>query len=215
MSPLSVHFFGSEDSRAPIRKIHYWVAAASLIPIAGLVPASLSILWGIQKLEKKGGPVLLVLGLLGFTVSGLLAHLVFNPSTASNTSIPAVAMGGESAIHWLQPSEGLKRSQETGKPILYDFTASWCGWCKVMDKNVFEKTQDAVGINNACVPVVVMDVGRETGSNPQDIAELQARYKVRGFPTLVIQYPNNGGAREMVGFQGEQAVMNFINQGKP
>ncbi len=106
-------------------------------------------------------------------------------------------------------------SQATGKPILYDFTAHWCGWCKILDAKVFENPRDAAKINGLFVPVVVMDLRREEGKNPGDVAELQSKYQVRGFPTLVVQYPDNGVSRQMVGFGGEDQVMSFLSQAKP
>lgn len=217
MSPLSVHFDGNEEAPTSLGTWHYVAGFASLIPLAGLVPACFSIIWGIMKIEKTGGKVLLLLGILGFGVTGLLASRYYGQVFQSRLQSPPVvseaASGGGGQITWLQPSDGLRESQRTGKPILYDFTAHWCGFCKLMDKNVFQVPQDASKINALYVPVVVMDVRREEGRNPQDISDLQAKYRVGGYPTLVVQYPDNGASRELVGFQGEPNVMGFLTQG--
>ena len=41
-------------------------------------------------------------------------------------------------INWLSWEEMVKLNEKNPKKIFIDFYTSWCGWCKVMDKNTFE-----------------------------------------------------------------------------
>lgn len=41
-------------------------------------------------------------------------------------------------INWLTWDEMVKLNEKHPKKIFIDFYTSWCGWCKVMDKNTFE-----------------------------------------------------------------------------
>ncbi len=41
-------------------------------------------------------------------------------------------------INWLTWDEMVKLNEKNPKKIFVDFYTSWCGWCKVMDKNTFE-----------------------------------------------------------------------------
>lgn len=219
MSPLSANFLGSDDPKPPLEKWCYFLGAASLIPFLGAVPALLSFILGVIKVEKKGGWVLLLLAFLGFALNGGLTMAyydqIFPAQSQALAAVPSAASSAEAGmIAWLQPTDGMKESQRTHKPILYDFTAHWCGFCKIMKAKVFENPDDAAVIKNAFVPVVVMDLKHEDGKNPEDVAELQSKYQVRGFPTLVIEYPD-GTSRQMVGFRGEGQVMAFLNQPKP
>jgi protein-disulfide isomerase-like protein with CxxC motif len=79
-----------------------------------------------------------------------------------------------------------------------------------MKKEVFDDKAQAAWINQACIPVVVMDRRQETGANPPEIANLQSKYQVHGFPTLVVRYPNNDFKIE-VGFANRDNLLQFLH----
>jgi thiol:disulfide interchange protein len=210
--PLSENF----NVKTPLGKWPYILGLASLIPFLGVLPALAALVWGFLRADDGGWKVML-LALLGLGVTGGLAVTYSGtlfPQPAP-VSLAAAPTGEAGPIAWLQPADGLKESQRTQKPILYDFTAAWCHFCKIEKATVFEKAEDAAKINGAFVPVVVMDRIQEDKKNPADVAELQAKYKIRGFPTLVIQYPGSADFKQLVGFRNEKYVMDFIAQSKP
>ncbi len=47
------------------------------------------------------------------------------------------SMSAATEIEWKTPQEVDKLMQEEPKKVLVDFYTSWCGWCKVMDKNTY------------------------------------------------------------------------------
>ncbi len=110
---------------------------------------------------------------------------------------------------WLSIQEGQEEFQKGQKPILYDFTAEWCGFCKKMKAEVFNDKAQADWISQSFILVTVMDRVRETKKNPPEVAELQERYKVRGFPTLVVRYPNND-FKVHVGYTGKETLIQFL-----
>ena len=212
---------GSSGPKPPLEKWCYFVGFTSLIPFLGVLFAAVSLILGIIKIERRGGWSLLVLSLMGFTLSAGLTALyydqIFQGKTKSYAQVPAfnTATSPTGTLSWLHPADGLKESLRTGKPILYDFTAEWCHFCKIEKAQVFENPADAAKISGIFIPVVVMDRAREEGRNPSDITELQTRYKIRGFPTLVVQYPGKSDFKQLVGFLGEDKVMAFLDQSKP
>jgi len=55
----------------------------------------------------------------------------------TETSVKA-GTASEKKITWLSWDEMVKLNEKNPKKIFIDFYTSWCGWCKVMDKNTFE-----------------------------------------------------------------------------
>ena len=82
-------------------------------------------------------------------------------------------------------------AKEKKMPVLLVFTGSdWCGWCKVMDKNVFSKPEWTAFAKNSLV-MIWLDYPKDKSKVPQKYhkrnEELKAAFGVRGFPTYVLQ----------------------------
>ena len=115
-------------------------------------------------------------------------------------------------VQWQPIESGEALAQQTGKPILYDFTAEWCGPCKQLEREVFAQEGAAAMISSSFVPIRVTDRQREDGRNAPDVARLQARYQIRAFPTLVVVHPDGSVATRIEGYAGRQLVMSQLMQ---
>ncbi len=115
-------------------------------------------------------------------------------------------------VQW-QPAataEALARAQH--KPIFYDFSAEWCGPCKLMSAEVFADTKSAQEINTQFVPVRVVDRAHEDGRNTPEVQALQDRFAIDAFPTVVLYSPETGRHESMSGYGGRAGMMKELSQ---
>ena len=83
--------------------------------------------------------------------------------------------------------EAAKIAQETNKPILANFTGSdWCGWCKVLDREVFSKPEFQKWAKENVVLLEVDFPRRKKLSKELQSQNnaLQKAFGVRGYPTV-------------------------------
>lgn len=100
----------------------------------------------------------------------------------------AVAAGDE----WLKSiDDGLKQAKATDRLVLVDFTAAWCGWCKKLQTDVFDREEFQKFASEHLVLVSIdADAHRD----------LVGKYKVEGFPTIVFLNADGEKVHEIVGY---------------
>lgn len=109
-----------------------------------------------------------------------------------------------------------KQASEEGKYMLLNFTGSdWCGWCIKLDKEVFtqEVYENFAGENLVSVK---LDFPRRKQLSPGVVAqndELQNKFGVRGFPTIIILSPE-GELVEQTGYRrgGPEAYVEHLQE---
>jgi thiol:disulfide interchange protein len=114
-------------------------------------------------------------------------------------------------ISWKPRERAAQLARAGGKPILYDFTAAWCGPCKMLDKD-WEDSTIAARVNEAFVPARVVDRTREDGRNTADVDDLLRRYEVSGFPTLVAADAEGNLIGKLEGYRGRRALEEFLSR---
>jgi thioredoxin-related protein len=81
-------------------------------------------------------------------------------------------------------------AKEKKLPVLLNFTGSdWCGWCKLMQKNVFTK-QEWKDYARDNLVMVFIDFPKDAGLVPQKYVarngKLKDEYGVEGYPTFLV-----------------------------
>ncbi|HSP45309.1 MAG TPA: thioredoxin family protein [Chthoniobacterales bacterium] len=147
-------------------------------------------------------------------VFGAAALLLFScskkesPVTATQTPSPSVS----AKSGWLTDYDRAQKEAEAGhKLLVMDFTGSdWCGWCIMLDKEVFSKAEFKEYASKNLV-LLELDFPR-TKPMPPDIAaqneRLLRKYGIQGFPTVVV-FDSSGKPLGALGYQqgGPQAFI--------
>lgn len=73
-----------------------------------------------------------------------IVAMAFSLHDSPQAQQPAPAAGH---VEWVSLEEAQKRCETEPRRIFIDFTTSWCGWCKTMDRNTFSHPTIAAYMN--------------------------------------------------------------------
>ena len=123
------------------------------------------------------------------------------PEKKPETKVAAVAPAKPG---WLTSyEEAQKEAQAKNRLLLMDFTGSdWCGWCIMLDKEVFSKPEFKEYASKNLV-LLELDFPRMKKMPPEVTAQnekLAAKYGIQGFPTVVV-FDSNGKPLGALGYQ--------------
>ena len=102
-------------------------------------------------------------------------------------------------VKWQTLEHASDAARAGGKPLLYEFGAAWCGPCKLLDRE-WADPGIAAKVNDKFVAARVVDRQREDGHNPPAVEELQRRYEISAFPTLVVAAPDGRMLGKLEGY---------------
>ena len=127
-----------------------------------------------------------------------------------------VPSSGAKAGEWTQDlNAALELAKARHLPVMLKFTGSdWCGWCKIMEKNVFS-TKDFGKWAAGRVVLVTIDSPRDKSLVPKRFQarnqELFSKYGIRGVPCYVVQ-DSDGKELGRLGASRDSTPADFIAQ---
>ena len=147
--------------------------------------------------STRSRPTVLVSLAVGFLVLrlGLLAYDARHPPRA----------GG--LVNWRAVEGAEAAASAEHKPILYDFSADWCGPCRQMEREVFADARAAAIINAGYIAVRVTDEDK----TPAGTA-VRDRYDLDSLPTLLVVHPGTKAPRRLQGYHGKRRTISFLER---
>ena len=122
--------------------------------------------------------------------------------------------GGEGLVRWEHLENAPALSARAGKPILYDFTAAWCAPCHKLDKEAWGDDGIAGKVNSGFIAARVVDRQREDGKNAASIQDLQRRFSIQAFPTLIVADSSGREIARSEGFRDKESVAKFLDDAR-
>ena len=116
------------------------------------------------------------------------------PAASPEPAYPA-AVSGAVPGEWTMDFDAAKAlAGETGLPLLLNFTGSdWCGWCRLMDRQVFSQETWKTYAKEHFV-LVWLDFPQNKALVPEAFAERNNRllqeFEIGGFPTFILLDPD-------------------------
>jgi thioredoxin-related protein len=109
--------------------------------------------------------------------------------------------------------KAVETAKAENKDLLLDFTGSdWCGFCKMLDKEVFSTPQFASWAKKYVV-LVQVDFPHSTPLSPAvktQNSELASKYPVHGYPTIVVITPDGKEVAKQTGYGPGTGAATYI-----
>ncbi len=144
-------------------------------------------------------------------------------SCAFLLSLPLVGEPHKPALEGAEPGKwtqdydaALKVAAEKNLPLILNFTGSdWCGWCKIMDKQVFAEDEwSAYAKKN--LMLVTLDFPRDKSIVPTKWVgrnnELKGKFGIRGYPSYVVLDKDGETKLGQLGASREATPKSFIEK---
>lgn len=166
------------------------VATAAAMGLVGLAVMGIRHSWAQMTTSKRVGRIVGV-GLFALGCYGALFAL---------TEVPP----GNEDIEWVESyQEGQQLAEQTGKPLMVDFTADWCVACQELEAEVFYHPDIRHRLEEEFVSVKI-DYDEQSAETQRAIE----RFEVAGLPRVAFETADGEFLRG-VSFEGKVSVQDF------
>ena len=124
----------------------------------------------------------------------------------------------ENKINWMSLDKGMiaLEADSSGKHVFIDVTASWCGWCKKMEKDTFSDPEVIKFMNDNFIAVKlwgdsdnILDI---QGYKISERSLAKGEFKVSGYPGFYFLTPDKKKIPVQGGYKKKDALMYMLKQ---
>ena len=107
------------------------------------------------------------------------------------------------AITWKNNlQDALRAAKSQGKPVMIDFYADWCGWCKKLDSDTYSDPK----VNAASEKFICVKI------NAEKEPVIAGKYGVSGYPTIIFLDSNGNVLQKNPGFLPPDAFLQTMDK---
>ncbi len=119
----------------------------------------------------------------------------------------SMSMKEAGGISWMDFNSGYEMAKKKKKLMLVDVYTDWCGWCKRMDRDAYEKSEIIEFVGKSFVAIKFNP--EAPGSykyegknyNGQELAGVIGNYQINGYPATVFMNPKTKKSELMIGYK--------------
>lgn len=120
--------------------------------------------------------------------------------------LPGARLRADEGATWLSKVDAATaEARRSGRPILVDLYAAWCGWCKELDRNVYSTPR----FQKFARDFVLLRVDTEDGGEG---SALDARYEVQSLPTTLVLDADLVLLGKIEGYAPTEEYIGFVEQ---
>jgi len=145
----------------------------------------------------------------------LVSALLFI-SSCSKTDDNAFSGDRGESVTWMNFNDGFKKALAEKKPMVIDFYADWCKWCKVMDTETFSDGEVAEKLKSDYVAIRIHTDTQaherlKFNNHEFSVQEFSSMMGVQGLPTLVFMDRTGKPITQIPGFLKKDVFLPLLN----
>ena len=121
-------------------------------------------------------------------------------------------------ISWMDFNSGYEMAKKKKKLMLVDVYTDWCGWCKRMDRDAYEKSEIIEFVGKSFVAIKFNP--EAPGSykyegknyNGQELAGVIGNYQINGYPATVFMNPKTKKSELMIGYKNAVQLQPILEE---
>ena len=122
----------------------------------------------------------------------------------------AAGTGNTAGPDWRAWNEGMAQAKSANRPVIVNLYTNWCGWCRRMDKDIYQKAEIAEYLRKHYVTIKINGEASDPATyegKKTTSAGLAQRFRVSGYPTTVFLRSNGDHMANVPGYVAADKFM--------